>query len=93
MEEGKQTLHAGRARVSYSELKLCSGTLWTAGLAFCELELFSAQMNVGWRATQEPLTPTYKNKDMDRYKSGWSVESSGRTITNKRSVEGEKKKR
>lgn len=37
VEEGKQTLHAGRARVSYAELKLRSSTLSTAGLAFCVL--------------------------------------------------------
>lgn len=47
VEEGKQTLHAGRARVSYSALKLRSSTLWTAALAFSVLHLFSAQMNGG----------------------------------------------
>lgn len=57
-KEGKQTLHAGRARVSYSALKLRSSTLWTAGLAFCVLQLFSAQMNSGLTGHTEPFTPT-----------------------------------
>lgn len=89
MEEGKQTLQAGRARGSCSALKLRSSTLWTAGLAFCMQQPFSAQMNSGPASLLFPLRKTRTWTDT---RFGWSVESSGRTITNKRSVVRRRKK-
>lgn len=89
-KEGKQTLRAGRARVSFSALKLRSSTLWTAGLAFCVLQLFSAQMNSGLTGHTGAFYSHLEKQGHDT-RSGWSVELSGR-ITNKRSMEGKKKK-
>lgn len=90
VEEDKQTLHAGRARASYSALKLRSSTLWTAFfLAFSVLRRFSAQMNSGLTGHTGAFYSHLEKQGhgQTRDLAGWS---GGRTITNERSVKEKK---
>lgn len=92
VEEDKQTLHAGRARASYSALKLRSSTLWTAFffLAFSVLRRFSAQMNSGLSGHTGAFY-SHLEKQGHGQTRDLAGRSAGRTITNERSVKEKKK--
>lgn len=85
VEEGKQTPHAGRARVSYSAA--LQHTLDSrVGFRCCNSSRH--RRRVGRQATRAPVTPTQKNKDMDRYQI-WPV---GRVEWQNNNKQGKKRK-